>query len=133
VKGPGSEGSREREGQGANKPGSKSSRERIGQGSIGRFAPGSELVGSEKAVNRSGYALKCIVPRLFENYTRCERACLHSSGYVRIRIHGTQICQKYTCSDWAWLYASGYPLKCIAPLFPIGTRNLHSSRKIFLQ
>ena len=30
--------------------------------------------------------------------------------------------------EWAWLYASGYPLKCIAPLFPIGTRNLHSSR-----
>ena len=25
----------------------------------------------------------------------------------------------------AWLYASGYPLKCIAPLFPICTRNLH--------
>ena len=47
---------------------------------------------------------------------------------VRIGIHGTQICQKYTCSEWAWLYASGYPLKCIAPLFPIGTRNLHSSR-----
>ena len=32
-----------------------------------------------------------------------------------------------SCSEWAWLYASGYPLKCIAPLFPIGTRNLHSS------
>ena len=31
------------------------------------------------------------------------------------------------CSEWAWLYASGYPLKCIAALFPIGTRNLHSS------
>jgi len=25
------------------------------------------------------------------------------------------------------LYVSGYPLKCIVPLFPIGTRNLHSS------
>jgi len=46
---------------------------------------------------------------------------------VRIGIHGTQMCQKYTCGEWAWLYASGYPLKCIAPLFPIGTQILHSS------
>jgi len=51
---------------------------------------------------------------------------------VHIGIHGTQICQKYTCSEWAWLYASGYPLKCIAPLFPIGTRNIHSSPQISL-
>ena len=40
----------------------------------------------------------------------------------------TRFYQKYTCSEWVWLYASGYPLKCIAPLFPIGTRNLHSSQ-----
>ena len=46
--GPGSEGSREREGQGANRPGSESSRERIGQGSIGRFSPGSELARERK-------------------------------------------------------------------------------------
>ena len=51
---------------------------------------------------------------------------------VRIGIHGTQICQKYTSSERAWLYASGYPLKCIAPLFPIGTRNLHSSPYLLL-
>jgi len=31
-------------------------------------------------------------------------------------------CDKLTGSP------SGYPLKCIVPLFPIGTRNLHSSR-----
>jgi len=43
-----SEGSREREDQGANRPGSESSRERIGQGSIGRFAPGSELARERK-------------------------------------------------------------------------------------
>ena len=48
MKGPGSEGSREREGQGVNRPGSESSRERIGQGSIGRFAPGSELARERK-------------------------------------------------------------------------------------
>jgi len=46
---------------------------------------------------------------------------------VRIGIHGTQIVSEITCGEWAWLYASGYPLKCIALLFPIGTRNLHSS------
>ena len=44
--------------------------------------------------------------------------------WVRIGIHCTQIVPKYMCSEWAWLYASGYPLKCIAPLFPISTRNL---------
>ena len=51
---------------------------------------------------------------------------------VRIGIYGTQIVSemKYTCSEWAWLYASGYPLKCIAPLFPIGTWNLHSSHEL---
>jgi len=27
-------------------------------------------------------------------------------------------------SEWVWLYGSRYALKCIAPLFPIGTRNL---------
>jgi len=48
--------------------------------------------------------------------------------WVRIGIHGrpTQMFRKYTCSEWAWLYGSGYPLKCIVPLFPISTRNLHS-------
>jgi len=39
---------REREGQGAKGPGSESSRERIGQGPIGRFAPGSELARKRK-------------------------------------------------------------------------------------
>jgi len=47
---------------------------------------------------------------------------------VRVGITVPRLCQKYTCSEWAWLYASGYPLKCIAPLFPIGTRNFHCSR-----
>ena len=28
-------------------------------------------------------------------------------------------CQTYTCSEWAWLYGSGYALKCIAPLFQL--------------
>ena len=67
-----------------------------------------------------------------------------------------RLCQKYTCSEWTWLlvqrctlycnathianttvirqlhtattwlYASGYPLKCIGAFFPIGTQNLHS-------
>jgi len=75
---------------------------------------------------RSGYAVKYIVPRLFENYTRCEWVCLHSSGYA-LEYTVPRLCHKYTCSEWAWLYASGYPLKCIAPLTPIGIRNLHSS------
>jgi len=85
---------------------------------------------SERAcLCRSGYALKCIVPRLFENYTRGKWACLHSSGYV-LEYTVRRLCQKYACSEWAWLYASGYPLKCIALLFPIGTRNLHSSHNL---
>ena len=46
---------------------------------------------------------------------------------VRIGIHSTQIVSKYTCSECTWLYGSRYPLKCIVPLFPIGTWNLHSS------
>ena len=78
----------------------------------------------------SGYALKCIVPILFENYARCEWACLHRSGYV-VEYKVPRLCQKYTCSEWAWLYASGYSLKCIAPLFPIGIRNLHSSPGLY--
>jgi len=32
--------------------------------------------------------------------------------------------QKYTCSEWAWLYGSGYALKYIAPLFPIRVPGL---------
>jgi len=47
---------------------------------------------------------------------------------VRIGIHGTQTVSQYTCSEWAWLYAFGYPLKCIAPLFPTSTLNLHSNQ-----
>ena len=39
-----------------------------------------------------------------------------------------RLCQKHTRSEWAWLYGSGYQMKCIAPLFPISTRNLHSSQ-----
>jgi len=49
---------------------------------------------------------------------------------VRIGRHGTQVVRNIRVG-WAWLYASGYPLKCIAPLFPIGTRNLHSSRRVY--
>jgi len=51
---PGSERSREREGQGAKGSESESSREWIGQGPISRFAPGSELAqewkGSESKI-----------------------------------------------------------------------------------
>ena len=54
----------------------------------------------------SGYSLKCIVPRLFEKYTRCEWACLHSSGYVleytdcvrNIHVNG----RGYTLPDSLW-------------------------------
>jgi len=37
------------------------------------------------------------------------------------------------CSEWAWLglYRSGYTLECIAPLFPVSTRNLHVSLAVF--
>ena len=57
---------------------------------------------------------------------------LHSSGY-RYALEYTvpRLCQKYTFSEWAWIYGSGYPLKCIAPLFPIGTQNLHVSLNFF--
>jgi len=47
----------------------------------------------------------------------------HSSGYA-LEYMISRLCQKCTCSEW--LYASGYPLKCIAPLFPVAARNLHS-------
>ena len=39
-----------------------------------------------------------------------------------------RLCLKYTCSERVRLYGSGYTLKCIAQMFPIGTRNLHSSQ-----
>ena len=55
MKGPGSEGSREREGQGANRPGSESSRKRIGQGSIGRFTPGSTWARERKGCESCPY------------------------------------------------------------------------------
>ena len=50
---PGSECSRERNGQGANGPGSERARERIGQGPIGRFAPGSELARERKGCEKA--------------------------------------------------------------------------------
>jgi len=34
---------------------------------------------------------------------------------------------KYTKTEWAWLYGSEYAMKCIAPLLPMRTRNLHTS------
>ena len=43
-------------------------------------------------------------------------------------VHELSICElSSNRSEWAPLYASGYPLKCIVPLFPFGTRKLHSS------
>ena len=45
---PGSESSREWNGQGVNGPGSERAKDRIGQGPIGRFAPGSELAREQK-------------------------------------------------------------------------------------
>jgi len=45
---------RQRMGQGAKGPGSESSRERIGQGSIGRFVPGSELAWEQKGCESHG-------------------------------------------------------------------------------
>ena len=38
---------------------------------------------------------------------------------------------KCTRSERACLCTSGYALKCIAPLFPIGTRNLHCSPSFY--
>jgi len=39
-----------------------------------------------------------------------------------------RLAEKYTRSKWAWLYGSRYALKCIAPLFPLRTQNLHTIR-----
>jgi len=62
------------------------------------------------------------------SYNAVDLPLINSSGYA-LEYTVPRLCQKYTCSgEWAWLYDSGYPLKCIAPLFPIGTRNLHSRR-----
>jgi len=63
------------------------------------------------------------VPRLRKNIQEVNERV---SGYA-LKYTVPRLCQKYTCSEWLWLYASGYPSKCIAPLFPIGTRNLQSS------
>ena len=51
---------------------------------------------------------------------------VYSSGYV-LEYIVPRLCQKYTCSEWAWLYGFGYVLKSIVPLFSISTRNLHVS------
>ena len=43
----------------------------------------------------------------------CDRKCSTADGL------------QFECSEWAWLYGSGYALTCIVPLFPIDTWNLH--------
>ena len=77
----------------------------------------------------SGYALKCIVPRLFENYKDVnEHVYIVPGTYWNTRypdVRNTHVVN----GRGHWLYASGYPLKCIVPLFPIGTRHLHSRLK----
>jgi len=54
TRGPGSERAPDWRYQGARGPRSESSRERIGQGSIGRFAPGSELARERKGCESLG-------------------------------------------------------------------------------
>jgi len=49
------------------------------------------------------------VCRLCEKYTRSEWACLYSSGYA-LEYTIPRLCQKYTCTEWAWLCTSGYAL-----------------------
>jgi len=84
AKGPGSEGSREREGKGANRPGSESSRERIGQGSIGRFAAGSELARERKGCESGFLQAKVQTkPAITEQstWTKYDKAILLSEVY----------------------------------------------------
>ena len=57
------------------------------------------------------------------------KLCVEHSGTYSLYLGYIvpRLCQKYTCSEWAWFYGFGYVLKSIVPLFSISTRNLHVS------